>query len=112
MPKIPRDLTSTQAARDFVRAGGIELQGRGKGSHCSIQMPNGETLTIPYHVRVGLIGARCFGSGNTLDELEKDVREAIESHIAALREVGKPVPERHLSDSTGTRRWEIEVAVA
>ena len=54
----------------------------------------------------------CFASGDTLDELEKDVREAIESHIAALRAVGKPVPEGRLSEENGVRRWEIEVAVA
>jgi predicted RNase H-like HicB family nuclease len=54
----------------------------------------------------------CFASGDTLDELEKDVREAIESHIAALREVGKPIPEGRLSSDEGIRRWDIEVAVA
>ncbi len=55
----------------------------------------------------------CFASGDTLDELEKDVREAIESHIAALREVGKPVPEgRSVQDDSHTMRWEIDVAVA
>jgi antitoxin HicB len=54
----------------------------------------------------------CFASGDTLDELEKDVREAIESHIAALRTVGKPIPEGRSSGENGVRRWEIEVAVA
>jgi predicted RNase H-like HicB family nuclease len=54
----------------------------------------------------------CFASGDTLDELEKDVREAIESHIEALRSVGEPVPEGRAAGENGTRRWEIEVAVA
>ena len=54
----------------------------------------------------------CYGSGETLDELEKDIREAIDSHIAALREVGKAVPEGRLTGNAGVRRWEIEVAVA
>jgi predicted RNase H-like HicB family nuclease len=54
----------------------------------------------------------CYASGDTLDELEKDVKEAIESHIAALREVGKPVPLGRSSEDTGLRRWDIEVAVA
>ncbi|HLG11617.1 MAG TPA: type II toxin-antitoxin system HicB family antitoxin [Dehalococcoidia bacterium] len=54
----------------------------------------------------------CFASGDTLDELEKDVREAIESHVAALRAVGKPVPAGRFSADGGLRRWEIEVEVA
>jgi predicted RNA binding protein YcfA (HicA-like mRNA interferase family) len=40
--------------RVFLKAGGVELKGRGKGSH-RVQMPNGETLTIPYHVKPGLL---------------------------------------------------------
>jgi predicted RNA binding protein YcfA (HicA-like mRNA interferase family) len=68
MPKIPRDLTQDQAVRAFVRAGGIELAGRGKGSHRNVQMPNGETLTIPYHVRVGLIGSSIKQAGLTIEE--------------------------------------------
>jgi predicted RNase H-like HicB family nuclease len=54
----------------------------------------------------------CHASGETLDEVEKDVKDAIESHIAALRAVGKPIPEGHSSGEHGVRRWEIEVAVA
>jgi predicted RNase H-like HicB family nuclease len=55
----------------------------------------------------------CFASGDTLDDLEKDVREAIESHIAALQEIGKPVPNgRTVGTDPGLRRWEIDVAVA
>ena len=54
----------------------------------------------------------CYGSGDTLDELEKDVKEAIESHIAALRYLGEPVPAGRLAEDDGIRRWDIEVAVA
>jgi antitoxin HicB len=54
----------------------------------------------------------CFGSGETLDELERDVRDAIDSHIAALKEVGKPVPPGRKGDDTGLRRWEIEIGAA
>lgn len=54
----------------------------------------------------------CFASGDTLDGLERDVRHAIESHIAALREAGKPVPDGRSEGEEGIRRWEIEVAVA
>ena len=68
MPKIPRDLTQDQAVRAFVRAGGVVLQGRGRGSHCNIRMPNDEVLTIPYHVRVGLLGATIKQAGLTIEE--------------------------------------------
>jgi len=52
----------------FVRAGGVELRGRGKGSHRSISMPNGETLTIPVVVKPGLLSAMIKKAGLTLDE--------------------------------------------
>jgi predicted RNase H-like HicB family nuclease len=51
----------------------------------------------------------CFASGETLDELEQDVKGAIEQHIAALREMGQPVPEGRGAAKEGTRRWEIAV---
>ena len=54
----------------------------------------------------------CFASADSLDDLEKDVRETIEAHIAALRAVGKPIPEGHSAGEHGIRRWEIDVAVA
>ena len=54
----------------------------------------------------------CFASGETLDELDRDVKEAIEAHIAALREVGKPVPEGKSVEEHDARRWEVDVAVA
>jgi predicted RNase H-like HicB family nuclease len=51
----------------------------------------------------------CFASGETLDELEEDVKEAIEQHIAALLEMGEPVPEGRSRENDGVRRWEIAV---
>jgi len=53
----------------------------------------------------------CFASGDTLDELEADVRDAIETYIAALEEQGQPVPEGRKAVDEGIRRWEIAVAV-
>ncbi len=54
----------------------------------------------------------CFASGATLDALEVDVKSAIEQHIAALREMGEPIPSTHGSgQELNFRRWEIAVAV-
>ena len=55
----------------------------------------------------------CFAAGETLDELESDVRDAIETHLLALAARGEPIPEGH--DSVGdkdVRRWEIPIATA
>ncbi|MPZ16419.1 MAG: type II toxin-antitoxin system HicB family antitoxin [Luteitalea sp.] len=52
----------------------------------------------------------CFASGDTLDELERDVRDAIETYIAAQEKLGKPVPKGRKIDVPGVRRWEIAVA--
>jgi len=54
----------------------------------------------------------CFASGNTLDDLDHDIKDAIEAHIAALKEVGKPVPEGRVVEDHDARRWEVDVAVA
>ena len=35
----------------------------------------------------------CVSTGNTLEETELNVREAISGHILTLREFGEPVPE-------------------
>jgi predicted RNase H-like HicB family nuclease len=53
----------------------------------------------------------CFASGETLDELESDVRDAIETYLAALEEQGQPIPEGREALAEGTRRWELPVAV-
>jgi predicted RNase H-like HicB family nuclease len=35
----------------------------------------------------------CITTGATRDEVTRNIREAIELHIEAMREVGEPVPE-------------------
>ena len=35
----------------------------------------------------------CVSTGTTLDETERNVREAISGHLKTLREFGEPVPE-------------------
>jgi len=68
MPRLPRDLTQDEAIRAFCHGGGSEIAGRGKGSHRSVQMPNGEVLTIPYHVKPGLLSSCIKQAGLTLEE--------------------------------------------
>ena len=34
----------------------------------------------------------CISTGPTLEETKRNIREAIELHIEAMREVGEPVP--------------------
>lgn len=52
----------------------------------------------------------CFASGDTLDELEGDVRDAIETYLAALEDMGQPIPEgRGTNLEGGLRRWELAV---
>jgi antitoxin HicB len=51
----------------------------------------------------------CTASGDTLDELEKDVRDAIDQHLSALLELGKPIPEGQKAIGS-ERHWLIPVA--
>jgi predicted RNase H-like HicB family nuclease len=44
----------------------------------------------------------CVSTGKTLEETERNVREAISGHIQTLRECGEPIPE------PGTISVEIE----
>jgi predicted RNase H-like HicB family nuclease len=53
----------------------------------------------------------CFASGDTLDELEDDVRDAIEAYLAALQEQGEPLPQGQPVSDDGLRRWQIPIAV-
>ena len=36
---------------------------------------------------------RCVSTGKTLEEVERNIREAIELHLEGLREEGLPIPE-------------------
>ena len=35
----------------------------------------------------------CVATGATIEEVEREIREAIELHIEGLRDAGEPVPE-------------------
>ena len=35
----------------------------------------------------------CISTGKTIEETERNIREAIEGHLRTLREFGEPVPE-------------------
>jgi len=35
----------------------------------------------------------CISTGRTLDEIEKNIREAIELHLEGMKEDGDPIPE-------------------
>ena len=48
----------------------------------------------------------CITTGSTLEETETNIREAIEGHIATLREFGEPVP------APSTRAALVEVSGA
>jgi len=37
----------------------------------------------------------CITTGRTVEEIERNVREAIELHLDGLREDGEPIPEPH-----------------
>ncbi len=35
----------------------------------------------------------CISTGKTLEETERNIREAVEGHLAVMREYGDPIPE-------------------
>jgi len=37
----------------------------------------------------------CITTGRTMEEIELNIREAIELHLEGLREDGEPIPEPH-----------------
>ena len=37
----------------------------------------------------------CITTGRTVNEIERNIREAIELHLEGLREDGEPIPEPH-----------------
>jgi predicted RNase H-like HicB family nuclease len=48
----------------------------------------------------------CITTGRSVEEIERNIREAIELHIEGLREDGEPVPEPH----TAVAYVELQVA--
>ena len=46
----------------------------------------------------------CGSTGETIDEIEKNIKDAIETYIDALKTLGKPLPQ------PVTRKLEIAVA--
>jgi predicted RNase H-like HicB family nuclease len=37
----------------------------------------------------------CITTGKTVEDIERNIREAIELHLQGLREDGEPIPEPH-----------------
>jgi predicted RNase H-like HicB family nuclease len=35
----------------------------------------------------------CVSTGRSVDEVERNIREAIEFHLEGMREIGEPIPE-------------------
>jgi predicted RNase H-like HicB family nuclease len=35
----------------------------------------------------------CMTTGKTLDETERNIREAVEGHLQLMRELGEPIPQ-------------------
>lgn len=35
----------------------------------------------------------CVATGDTIDEVEREIREAIDFHLEGLRDAGQPIPE-------------------
>ncbi len=48
----------------------------------------------------------CITTGKTLEEIERNIREAIELHLEGLREDGEPIPE----PSTAVQYIELQTA--
>jgi predicted RNase H-like HicB family nuclease len=51
----------------------------------------------------------CYASGDTLEELENDVKEAILQHVSALQELGDPIPQGLQCAEPKVRRWQVPV---
>ena len=68
MPKFPWDVTQDAAVRALVRAGGQEVPRRGKGSHRTIRMPNGQRVVLPERLKTGLLHDMIKQSDLTTEE--------------------------------------------
>jgi predicted RNA binding protein YcfA (HicA-like mRNA interferase family) len=75
MPKVPRGLSQATVIRVFVNAGGVEVPGRGKGSHRSVIMPNGFAVVVPSGaVKTGLLANQIKGAELTVEEFIRFLR--------------------------------------
>jgi predicted RNA binding protein YcfA (HicA-like mRNA interferase family) len=63
-----RGIKGRRAVKAFVKAGGVEKQG--KGDHVNVKMPNGQIITIPasMEIKVGLLKAAIRKAGLTEEE--------------------------------------------
>jgi predicted RNA binding protein YcfA (HicA-like mRNA interferase family) len=63
-----RGVGGEEAAKVFVKAGGIRRTG--KGDHVNIKMPNGQLVTIPLHreLKIGLLKAAIRKAGLTEEQ--------------------------------------------
>ena len=51
----------------------------------------------------------CYGSGETLEELRTDVRDAIELYLDVLKDHGWPLPEPKVIEESELLRWQMTV---
>ncbi len=49
----------------------------------------------------------CVSTGHTIDEVLRNIREAVEGHLAVMRDYGDPIPEA----LTEAAQIEVEVGV-
>ena len=68
MPKFPRDIRQDAAIRAFTRAGGREIQRRGKGSHRVVSMPNSHRVVLPVRLKPGLLQDMIKQAGLSVEE--------------------------------------------
>jgi predicted RNA binding protein YcfA (HicA-like mRNA interferase family) len=63
-----RGVGGEEAAKAFVKAGGVRRAG--KGDHVNIKMPNGQLVTIPLHreLKIGLLKAAIRKAGLTEEQ--------------------------------------------
>jgi predicted RNA binding protein YcfA (HicA-like mRNA interferase family) len=61
------NIRQAEALRAFVRAGGVQRQG--KGSHQIVKMPNGKIVSLPHGIlKQGLLEAEIRKAGLTISE--------------------------------------------
>lgn len=68
MPRLPRNVKQSEAIRAMIRLGGVEIPGRGKGSHRSVLMPNRYIAVFPMTVKTGLLSSILKASDVSVDE--------------------------------------------